>query len=115
MPKIKRNKHFHEQELKMREHFSSQKIIPSKSRMYVEEFDWIFGVIKDEARCRDLETSQFIRWLIWRYLSAYNKIPVNIDKYEPKTVDINEKKSYIKIPKHLNGLSAYRKAFGEKY
>jgi hypothetical protein len=50
----------------------------------IEEFEELLNIAKEEAGHRELEPSQFIRWLLWRYLSAHGMIGVEIDKYQPR-------------------------------
>jgi hypothetical protein len=90
MPKIKRNKQFVENEERIRTYLSDRKLSPNKVSLKIEEFEGLLDIAKVEAECRELEPSQFIRWLLWRFLSARGKINVQIDKYKPRLMTFEE-------------------------
>lgn len=80
MPKIKRNKEFVGMERKIRTDLIVQKISPIKEQVHFDEFKEMKRIISEEAKSRDMSMSEFIRWLIYRWLSVNNKISVEIEK-----------------------------------
>ena len=118
MPKIKRNEQFHAQEEKIRDYLSDRKLLLNKTSLKIEEFEELLNIAKIEAGHRELEPSQFVRWLLWRFLSAHEKIEVSIDKYEPMLCadeDLKtEKPKFIKLHGSQNGVRAYKKYFGNE-
>lgn len=116
MPKIKRNEQFHAQEEKIRTYLSDRNLLPNKSSLKIEEFEELLNIAKEEAGKRELEPSQFIRWLLWRFLSAREIIGVQIDKYNYPALtdaDLEIKKTKYVIPKgDANGLKRWMKVFG---
>jgi hypothetical protein len=116
MPKIKRNQQFHAQEEKIRSYLLSRNLLPNKTAIKIEEFQELLNIAKIEAGCRELEPSQFIRWLLWRFLSARGIIGVEIDKYEPQIMTDDElvttKEKWIRPKGKDNGVVNYLKVFG---
>jgi hypothetical protein len=116
MPRIKRNEQFHTQENKIRDFLLCRNLLPNKVSFKLEEFEELINIVRIESGCRDLEPSQFIRWLLWRFLSAHDKIGVEIDKYEPEIMTdsdlIISKPKFKNLPPSENGLKNYLKIMG---